>query len=75
VHDLYDYIEKSEVITEAEFKREAHRLYKAYEQKLVFAVNYEGYDEKMVDNEEKTKYQWTVSLCLPSKGGNFSKKT
>ena len=60
VQQLYEYIEKSEVIREADFKREAHRLYKEYEQKLVFAVNYEGYDEKNMDNEANLKYQWTV---------------
>ena len=60
VHRLYEYIEKSEVIREDDLKREAHKLYKEYEQKLVFAVNYEGYDEKNLDNENKLKFQWTV---------------
>ncbi|KAF7630004.1 hypothetical protein Mgra_00008987 [Meloidogyne graminicola] len=64
VHSLYEYIEKSEVITEDDLKREAHRLYKDYEQKLVFAVNYEGYDEKNMDNEDKLKFQWTFSGAL-----------
>ncbi|KAL7076226.1 hypothetical protein ACQ4LE_004583, partial [Meloidogyne hapla] len=64
VHRLYEYIEKSEVIREADLKREAHKLYKEYEQKLVFAVNYEGYDEKNLDNENKLKFQWTFSGAL-----------
>nr|CAD2146824.1 unnamed protein product [Meloidogyne enterolobii] len=64
VHRLYEYIEKSEVIREDDLKREAHKLYKEYEQKLVFAVNYEGYDEKNLDNENKLKFQWTFSGAL-----------
>ncbi|CAK5041581.1 unnamed protein product [Meloidogyne enterolobii] len=39
VHRLYEYIEKSEVIREDDLKREAHKLYKEYEQKLVFAFS------------------------------------
>ena len=61
------------MITEADFKREAHRLYKEYEQKLVFAVNYEGYDEKNVDNELKPKYQWTVGASFDFGIGNSHK--
>lgn len=64
VQKLYEYIENSEVIREADLKREAHRLYKEYEQKMVFAVNYEGFDEKSMDNELRPKYQWTFSGAL-----------